>query len=82
MGWTMNNKPAFPCGRDVTLDQYAPSAGMTMIDYFAAKTLQGWLARYPDDTDASKVMPYLSGIAQFSYDMAEAMLAERAKRGL
>jgi hypothetical protein len=62
--------------------QCVSESGMTLLDYFAAKTMQGWLASYPDDTDAAKVMPYLSGIAEFSYDMAEAMMAERAKRGL
>jgi hypothetical protein len=29
--------PAFPCGRDVTLDQFAPSSGMTLRQYAAIK---------------------------------------------
>ena len=46
--------------------------GMTLRDYFAAKALAGMLA----DTECSSSA---SNLAQASYLIADAMLAERAK---
>ena len=46
--------------------------GMTLRDYFAAAALQGRLAR------CGHSGPW-SDIAQYSYEAADAMLAERAK---
>ena len=45
--------------------------GMTLRDYFSAKAMQGILAN-ADDWDEEK-------LARLSYDVADAMLAERAK---
>jgi hypothetical protein len=80
----MNNQPAFPTAR-VTINGvddldgvscYGP--GITMLDYFAAKALQGALA--------SGLNPIWhichADRAEFAYYQAEAMLEERAKRGL
>lgn len=52
--------------------------GMTLLDYFAAKAMQGMLsnAKFPDKSgviDGDKV-------AVYAYVMAEAMLAERNRR--
>ena len=59
-----NGGPAFPCTPD-HLDE-----GMTLRDYFAAKALAN---RYTsDDTCPHKV-------AQWAYQVADAMLTERAK---
>lgn len=69
----MNNTkdmPAFPCGRDVTLDQWEPSSGMTLRDYFAAKVMQ---------TMCHEVVRYdqFISVARDSYKMADAMLEAR-----
>lgn len=69
----MNNiqdMPAFPCGLDVTLDQFAPSCGMTLRDYFAARAMQSMCAevsRY-DQFDSC---------AKDAYKMADAMMGAR-----
>lgn len=69
----MNNTkdmPAFPCGRDVTLDQFEPSSGMTLRDYFAAKAMQlmcDEVGRYNQFASVSKD----------AYKMADAMLEAR-----
>lgn len=65
-----DDMPAFPCGRDVTLDQFAPSSGMTLRDYFAAKAMQAMceeVSRY-DQFDSC---------AKDAYKMADAMLEAR-----
>ena len=46
--------------------------GATMLDYFAAKAMQGILSRGVPDEGAATV-------AGFSYDYAAALLAERAR---
>lgn len=64
------------------LNNYKPErAKMTTIDdmlrdQFAMAAMQGTLASDINDEYSS-----LGGIAKRAYDMAEAMLAERAKRG-
>jgi hypothetical protein len=78
----MNNQPAFPTAR-VTINGvddvdgvsgYGP--GITMLDYFAAKAMQGmWASPVGVDWDNH-------AIAAEAYRAAEAMMAERAKRGL
>ena len=45
--------------------------GMTLRDYFAAKAMQEFLTSRDDIENAD--------IAQFSYEIADAMLKERAK---
>ena len=66
----MKGFPAFPCGRDVTLDQFAPSPGMTLRDYFAAKALVAYFsdgAGFALQHEASK----------WAYETADAMLEAR-----
>ncbi len=62
-----------PDGNDAVAEQ----AGMTLRDYFAAKAMQGLLAS--DDPTG----PFYSAkeVAEFSYEQADAMLAERGKGG-
>jgi hypothetical protein len=55
--------PAFPVGS---------YAGMTLRDYFAAKAMQGLLACPKGEGENEKY-------AQWSYEYADAMLAERSK---
>ena len=64
--------PAFPapiCASDWM-------CGMTLRDYFAAKAMQGYCASIGV---VSSSAPTDADIARYSYDMADVMLAERAK---
>ena len=70
-----NGGPAFPetCG-----DQIVP--GMTLRDYFAAKALQGLIGRVWVDEKTGRVPDNVFDLwAEASYQVADAMLAERAK---
>lgn len=73
--------PAFPIvhpdGKGV---QYY---GMTLRDYLAAKALQGYLANAWQsetlDSLGESAAQQIATVAEISYAMADAMLAERAK---
>ena len=71
-----NGGPAFPCDRipTPTGGRVITSDGMTLRDYFAAKAMQGMFA---SDTEGSVIETKKK--AQFAYEMADAMLAEREK---
>ena len=49
--------------------------GMTLRDYFAGQALSGWLASFTDAT------PERKRIGVFCYQMADAMLAARERKG-
>lgn len=73
--------PAFPIPYATDMDGYvyAPRAdGMSLRDWFAGMALQGILASFPPDanfaTQAAK-----DALAADSYDLADAMIAERKK---
>tara|TARA_R110000823_G_scaffold270816_1_gene390351 strand:+ start:51 stop:257 length:207 start_codon:yes stop_codon:yes gene_type:complete len=68
----MNNQPAFPSGNDVTLGDWKSHghSGMTLRDYFAAKAMQSLVLQ--GDT-------VIEDCAILAYEMADAMLKERAK---
>ena len=61
--------------------------GMTLIDYFAAKAMQGLIAKhggYEDDMTApnairsfSEDAPNIDAIAWYAYQMADAMMCAR-----
>jgi hypothetical protein len=78
----MNNQPAFPIAAvyDHNREQVNPSsaygadAGMTLLDYFAAKALPACIQHCERERWA--------WAAKRAYDLAEAMMAERVKRGL
>lgn len=72
----MTNEPAFPVGVDVTQNQWKPSFGMSLRDYFAAKTLQGLMANVSAN---NWVNPY-DNLAESSYEMADAMLKARQEQ--
>lgn len=59
--------PAFPYG--------TAYAGMTLRDYFAAKAMHGWLSTYGSDHGIDGV--YEEGVAEFAYEMADAMMKAR-----
>jgi hypothetical protein len=48
---------------------------MTLRDYFAAKAMQGWITTYPNEAAVQDVNS--TGIANFAYEMADAMLKAR-----
>ena len=60
----MNNTPAFPVSADTKTFQ-----GMSLRDYFAAKSLPHLMSSYED----------MDGIAGAAYKMADAMLKAREK---
>ena len=62
--------PAFPFWCDS--NGLANFQGMTLRDYFAAKAMQGLLACPKGEGENEKY-------AQWSYEYADAMLAERSK---
>lgn len=70
--------PAFPCGRDVTLDQFAPCLGLSQRDYFAAKAMQGLLASgEADKICVQSDSDWPDAIASNAFSMADAMLKAR-----
>jgi hypothetical protein len=79
----MNNQPAFPIADPFAVKSPSNQAdalrlrnGMTLLDYFAAKAMQGmWASPIGVDWDNH-------AIAEEAYRMAEAMMAERVKHGL
>jgi hypothetical protein len=62
---------AFP---GIAGDESARQPGMTLRDYFAASALQGLATRRPAGTPTSA-----GELARFAFEIADAMLAERAK---
>ena len=69
----MNNPPAFPCDLTMYDKEVADTMqGMTLRDYFAAKAMQGLLARMGNDK-----MNVHDVLAQRTYQIADAMLKAR-----
>lgn len=67
--------PAFPCetlGIDEHGEYRKPYEGMTLRDYFAAKAMNGLVAGAQHDEQIN-----LHGAAEWSYNMADAMLKAR-----
>jgi len=77
----MNNPPAFPVQSIYIEDQETNSRGMTLRDYFAAKSMQVILqSQYEDGIyvgDADNDSEYIC--ARSAYIMADAMLKAREK---
>ena len=73
MSNTNTGGPAFPCDRILQEGQVICSDGMTLRDYFAAKAMQGLVASAEHDEPIN-----LHGAAEWSYNMADAMLAARS----
>ena len=69
-----DKEPAFP--RDHAADGHN---GMDLLDYAAIKAMQGMLAGHFAHYGHENYWPRAS-IAEEAYEMAEAMMAERAKR--
>jgi hypothetical protein len=73
MSDTNTGGPVYPAPVTKPLENYYP--GISIRDYFAAKAMQGWLATYPNDMAVQDVSP--TNIADFAYEMADAMLKAR-----
>jgi uncharacterized protein YciW len=79
------NQPAFPIADPFAVKSPSNQAdalrlqnGMTLLDYFAAKAMQAALeSNHPIALQFSH-----ADRAELAYNQAEAMMAERAKRGL
>jgi len=77
--------PAFPVERE--MDERGNSGcvrsfmfpGMSLRDYFAAKAMQGELACQSPELGEYSTGASVAGLAQVSYEIADAMLAEREK---
>ena len=68
------SEPAFPT--PIQREDFREDfPGMTLRDYFAAKTLQAWLSTYANDIDCSAVNK--SVVSKFAYGMADAMMKAR-----
>ena len=67
----MNNLPAFPLHNHGVQTLGMHISGMTLLDYFAAKAMQGLLA-----ADTGFTM-YSAKIAELAYEQADAMLKAR-----
>jgi hypothetical protein len=76
-----NGGPAFPEQLAVTPtgDTYSGHEGMTLRDYFAAQALPGFLSTCEREPGGATSSLDASAIARASYELADAMLAERAK---
>ena len=77
----MKTQPAFPCPSSLHGE---PHEGMTLRDYFAAKAMQACFAgegarMIADRDDRYNETNWAQIVAMNSYEMADAMLAERER---
>lgn len=68
--------PAFPHTESGALGAYTAQPGMSLRDWLAGQALAGYFAATPLHCFALSQMEI---VAHYSYDMADAMLAARAK---
>lgn len=66
------SEKAFPTDRYNMKGGYDIDGGMSLRDYFAAKVMQSYVSSWPDDQQVKAKL-----VAQMSYQIADAMLAER-----
>lgn len=72
-----SNLPAFPVRHDDNNGKFY-NEGMTLLDYFAAKAMQGLLAKQVDGGTWSGEKG-IAKLVKFSYEYAAEMLKERKK---
>lgn len=65
---------AIPTSPPGNFTSYTVTPAITLRDFIAAQAMSGWLASYAEDQH-----PVANGVAQFAYEIADAMLAERSK---
>ena len=79
--------PAFPTMRLSLIGDVVPDEeGMTLRDYFAAKAMESLcvMPQFVSGLDKAAMnagVPFKAALAQHCYEMADAMLAARQKRG-
>lgn len=88
----MTNQPAFPVANPFLVkppldeaDALRLQNGMTLLDYFAAKVLPTVMVEMWEQAHkerSSYTQPVQEIAASFAYTVADAMMAERTKRGL
>jgi len=70
--------PAFPETRwDDKSGQEVQWLGMTLRDYFAGRAMQGELTTQTDAASSYSTAKDIKDLAEWSYDMADAMLKAR-----
>ena len=76
-----DNPQAYPCLDSSYGELSMRDPGMTLRDHFAGEAMQGWVASYGPENDhpCQSGEHVVANIARWSYQMADAMLAERAK---
>lgn len=80
-----NGGPAFPVSDVMALEPRTTAEivslahGMSLRDYFAAKALPGFLSTCEREPGGAVSSLSAEALARASYEMADAMLAERAK---
>jgi len=72
-----NGGPAFPSHGSMG---EVVQEGMTLRDYFAARAMQGELASQTEDEYYSPTVKAMTGLAEWPYEMADAMLAARGSK--
>jgi hypothetical protein len=74
--------PAFPCEWDYIRSSRSVANGMALRDYFAAKAMQAYVSR-PNYDPGTRNLEDAGGfdplISQWSYELADAMLAARTQ---
>lgn len=75
----MNPEYAFPQSLQAG-DRAQSTGGLTLRDYFAAQAMQAFVSGHIAHYGHENHWPW-SGIADSAYELADAMLAERAKGG-
>jgi len=77
--------PAFPVpetfDRDGDPQWTVDLRGMSLRDYFAAKAMSGLLADPEERPTTAGLRVFYKATAETAYEIADAMLAERAKKG-
>ena len=72
------NEPAFHVTSEQSASGASETQGVTLLDYFAAAALTGWLASYGENTGHPCADGLGFHVARLSYEMAESMLKRRA----
>ncbi len=73
--------PAFPYVKTDRNQNQTVATGMTKLDYFAAKAMQGFLSNPEvEKSQEGRYKLWISKVAKYSYDLAEEMLEEKERR--
>lgn len=79
----MNNPPAFPSDNvfhEGSGEVHSGPTGMSLLDYFAVKAMHGIMSNQDAHSYGKTPGEAYAKLARSAYDIAAAMLSERAKR--